>query len=85
MPENGMDWWVIAGVVVAVIAVWIAWRQFKGRKPANKTKVTVTGSPGATVAGRDIGGTGEAGDHEAEVDVKESARANVSGRDVGKE
>jgi len=85
MEGSIWDYWQAIVGLVAVIGVWIAWRQFKDRKPANKTKVSVSGSPGATVAGRDIGGAGGSGDHEADVDVKESARANVSGRDVGEE
>lgn len=40
MPETGMDWWVIAGVLVAVVAAVIAWRQLRGRKPATTNTIT---------------------------------------------
>ncbi|WP_143529944.1 hypothetical protein [Salibaculum halophilum] len=41
MPQTGMDWWVIAGVLVAVFGVWIAWRQYRAAKP--KTENTILG------------------------------------------
>lgn len=30
MPQSGMDVWVIAGVIVAGVAAFIAWRQWRG-------------------------------------------------------
>jgi ABC-type nickel/cobalt efflux system permease component RcnA len=55
MPQTGMDWWVIAGVLVAVIGVWIAWRQYrKGRATTHNTikggnRNTQQGGFGSTV------------------------------------
>lgn len=34
MPETGMDWWVVAGVLVAIVGVFVAWRK-SARKGAN--------------------------------------------------
>ncbi len=30
MPQTGMDWWVVAGVIIAALALFIAWRKWRG-------------------------------------------------------
>lgn len=40
MPQTGMDWWVIGGVLVAAIGAYIAWRQLRGRKAGVTQKMT---------------------------------------------
>lgn len=39
MPQTGMDWWVIAGVLVAVVGVWIAWRQYRKGQPTTRNSI----------------------------------------------
>jgi len=46
MPQTGMDWWVILGVVVAVVGVIIAWRQLK--KSRSTVEQTMTNSRGSS-------------------------------------
>ena len=65
MPQTGMDWWVIAGVLVAVAGVWIAWRQLKGGKPTTTNAIktgnrnTQQGGSGSTVNQIDNGDDNE--------------------------
>ena len=48
MPESSMDWWVIAGVIVASFAALVAFM----RRP-KKTSNTVKGGSGNTQMGGD--------------------------------
>jgi ABC-type nickel/cobalt efflux system permease component RcnA len=45
MPQTGMDGWVIAGVIITALALWLTWRQFRKSKTTDKnTNVEVTRS-----------------------------------------
>jgi hypothetical protein len=80
-----MDWWVIAGVLVAVVAAVIAYRQLRTKPAGTKTRISVSNSPGADVAGRDRGTRGTDDAFEAEIDVADSKSAKVTGRDAGQD
>lgn len=30
MPQTGMDWWMVASVIIAALALFIAWRKWRG-------------------------------------------------------
>lgn len=49
MPQTGMDYWVIAGVVIAAAAAFLTWRSM--RKPTVKTTNKVVGGSGNTQTG----------------------------------
>ncbi|MFK7943522.1 MAG: hypothetical protein AB8B85_11500 [Paracoccaceae bacterium] len=80
---QNLDWTMIGGiagvigVIIAVIALF--WR--KKPAPTSKTKISIKGSPGAEAVGRDKGGDGDAGPHEAEIDIEDSQNARSVGRD----
>lgn len=54
MPQSGMDWWVVAGVIIAAIAAFITWRQSRGNASRTTNKIidgnnnTQTGGKGRT-------------------------------------
>jgi LPXTG-motif cell wall-anchored protein len=49
MPQTGMDWWVIVGVLAGIAGAFFAWRQI--RKPKRKTTNTITSGSGNTQTG----------------------------------
>ncbi len=56
MPNTSMDWWVIAGVIVAIVGVAIAWTAIRRKPKTGKPSVVqeMTDSHGgAQFAGRD--------------------------------
>ncbi len=89
MSDWGVTAWTgIVGVVIAGLGLWIGWQTYrrgKAKPPETATRVNVSGSPGAKVAGRDVGGAGGDGAHKASVTVKDSKDANVAGRDAGQD
>jgi hypothetical protein len=85
MPQTGMDWWVIAGVVIAAVAAFIAYRQLRTKPAGTKTRISVRNSEGADVVGRDRGTRGADDAFEAEIDVSDSKSAKATGRDAGQD
>lgn len=83
MPQTGMDWWVIGGVVIAAIAALIAYRQLRSKPSSTKTRISVKNSQGANVVGRDRGRSGTDEAFEADIDVTDSPSAKATGRDAG--
>jgi type VI protein secretion system component VasK len=81
MPQTGMDWWVIAGVLVAVITAIIAYKQWRGTRKTTSTKISVSKSPGADVVGRDRNTEPTDETFTAEISLKDSDNAKVTGRD----
>lgn len=82
---------LICAVVAALAALIAIYRFLRGKKEA-QTSISVSKSPEAMVAGRDIsirtatsghGDSGAAGN--VEIKVSESANAKVGGRSVSKE
>lgn len=51
MPQSGMDWWVIAGVIIAAIAAIIAWRQLRGGAARTKN-TTIDGDNNTQTGGK---------------------------------
>lgn len=86
MPDAFFDWssWVY-GLIAALIALagFFGFRKRKDApRPTTSSKISVKGSGGATVAGRDIGTGGERGAvTESEIEVEASKDARVAGRD----
>lgn len=39
MPQTGMDWWVVVGVLVAIVSVYFAWRQSARMRTRTRNKV----------------------------------------------
>lgn len=85
MPQTGMDWWVIGGVVIAAVAAFIAYRQLRSKPPGTKTRISVKNSAGADVVGRDRGRSAGDDAFEADIDVTDSPSAKATGRDAGQD
>ncbi len=49
MPNTGMDWWVIIGVLAGVAAAYFAWRQLRGKSA--KTQNIVEHGSGNELSG----------------------------------
>ena len=60
MPDSGMDWWVILGVIATIAAAFFAWRQARGG--AKRTVNTVQHGHRNTQSGGD-GETTNSVDH----------------------
>jgi hypothetical protein len=75
-----MDIWVIVGVLFGIVAAVLTWWLRRGGT-TTKSKITVSGSPGSDVVGRDRGGEGGPGDTGATITVSGSANAKATGRD----
>lgn len=39
MPQTSVEWWTVAGVIVAVIAAIIAWRTLRGQNKAPASRI----------------------------------------------
>ena len=85
MPQTGMDWWVVGGVVMAAIAAFIAYRQLRSKPASTKTRILVKNSQGADVVGRDRGRSGTDDAFEADINVTDSPSAKATGRDAGQD
>ncbi|MEM9098491.1 MAG: hypothetical protein AAGC79_08195 [Pseudomonadota bacterium] len=78
-----LDWITVVGVVATVIALVIAWRRGRSSPDGTKSKITIKNSPGAKVAGRNIGTSG--GDKtptDTVIEVTDSKDAEAAGRDL---
>ncbi|WP_296427563.1 hypothetical protein [Yoonia sp.] len=54
MPQSGMDYWVIGGVIIAIVAVLIPYWQLKKRKPSVDQKMTNSRSSTQTAQRDDV-------------------------------
>ncbi len=54
MPQSGMDYWVIGGVIVAIVAALIAYWQLKKRKPSVDQTMTNSRSSTQTAQRDDV-------------------------------